>query len=194
MKLLRFIWNPFETQRSQTLTIVGIGCTIIGLLLSIFFETIQDGVLDLHLASVSAMTHLGAILLNLAVLTLTLFACGQIINRKTRWIDILNAVLVARIWIYLSIPLVGNSFMKEVADDIMEQALHFDPSTFPMADMALMLVLSLSALLFLLYFLIFLYNGFRVAAHARHWKHIFYYMFTILIAEIISKVLFFYLF
>ncbi|MBX2952270.1 MAG: hypothetical protein KF870_07180 [Leadbetterella sp.] len=95
------------------------------------------------------------------------FLLGILMNRRTRFIDILNTVLIA------NVPLVALSLIQKLPfiSNALEAVLRNPKDLDPVVVSALMLisliVLPLTVLSFVL-----LYNGFKTTVHRKEWYHI----------------------
>lgn len=189
----RILFNPFEKYNEVTLIITGlisaIACSYIGYLCNARF----DGVLDMHLVkNVTLIQPFTDNAINIVSLFLFLYISGIIINRKTRIIDIVNTVLIARI-LYCIIPLFNPDYLAPgVSDKLME----IDPkkpgllnlSVWEMTSMGIIAIIMLGILV---WYIALLYNGFKTATNAKSIKHIILFTVSIIFAEILSSYLIF---
>jgi hypothetical protein len=112
---------------------------------------------------------------------------GKLINSKTRFVDVLNASLIARIPFYILPFFNFNNVMYDVSNrtyDIMV-AGSFNAISTP--DIILLMLFSFVAIFTLIWFSVLLWNGFKVATNAKGIKNIILFIFTILVVEIVSK-------
>ncbi|HLW14478.1 MAG TPA: YIP1 family protein [Flavobacteriaceae bacterium] len=184
------LFKPFERYSEKTLLLVGICFTVIGSFLGSIFHSRFDGVLDMHVVS-SAPFYQVLIdnLINVFCLVLFLFLAAKYINRKTRLIDILTASMVARIPYYLVAFGNINGIVGKASDDVM---LLVNPEMIgEVTTSSLLIVLGfgLLSILFLVWYLVLLFNGFKVASNAKGKQPIILFILSILLAEVLSKVL-----
>ena len=105
-----FFTNPFVKYSEKSIFIFSFLLSILGVVFAYYSNIRFDGLLDVHQfekVSFWQVTRENAI--NIAVITVLLFVFGKIINGKTRFIDILNSVLVFRIPFYVICLLIQNS-------------------------------------------------------------------------------------
>lgn len=117
--MTKLFFNPFKDFSDKTLLIFGILATIIGVYVGWIFNAQFDGIIDLHFGnSISAKESMLLITIDIIVLTVLLSIFGRIINPKTRLIDIITTILIARIPIYLLSLMNINNKMFETGEII----------------------------------------------------------------------------
>ncbi|MBO0592143.1 hypothetical protein I2486_12090 [Cellulophaga sp. E16_2] len=187
------LFNPFKKYQENHLFILGLVATLLGSYLGYFFDVRYDGVLDVHFAN-NTISWQAALdnLINITVLAILLFALGMYMNRKTRFIDILNITLISRIPFYL-IPFfnVGGT-MERINSEFLntlltEQMPNF--STLPLNSVLTLGIFALISLLLIIWSISLLFNGFKIATNAKSTIHIILFFTAIIIAEIFSKLL-----
>ena len=181
--------NPFVKHSEKTLLLVGGFSTLIGSLLAALFNVRFDGVIDAHV--VSDLPFYQAFLdnlINIFCLVLFLLLAVKYINRKTRFVDILSTAMVARIPLYL-LPLSNiNGAIGKSSEEIVQFA---DPQLIGQISMSawiFIIVFAMLALLLLIWSVIILFNGFKVASNAKGTLPIILFIFSLVFAEILSKV------
>lgn len=185
---MKQLYNPFELYSERQLVIFGLVMTLIGSFLGYSFNGRFDGIIDFHL--LESVTFFEVVLdnfFNAVLLTMLLFINGKIINSKTRFVDVLNASLLARIPFYILPFFNFNNVMYDVSNrtyDIMV-ARSFNAISTP--DLILLMLFSFVAICTLIWFSVLLWNGFKVATNAKGIKNIILFIFTILVAEVVSK-------
>jgi len=185
---MKQLYNPFELYSERQLLIFGLVLTLIGSFLGYLFNGRFDGIIDFHL--LESVIFLEVVLdnfFNAVLLTMLLFINGKIINSKTRFVDVLNASLLARIPFYILPFFNFNNVMYDVSNrtyDIMV-AGSFNAISTP--DIILLMLFSFVAICTLIWFSVLLWNGFKVATNAKGIKNIILFIFTILVAEVVSK-------
>jgi hypothetical protein len=187
---MKQLYNPFELYSERQLLIFGLVMTLIGSFLGYSFNGRFDGIIDFHL--LESVTFFEVVLdnfFNAVLLTMLLFINGKLINSKTRFVDVLNASLLARIPFYILPFFNFNNVMYDVSNrtyDIMV-AGSFNAISTP--DIILLMLFSFVAICTLIWFSLLLWNGFKVATNAKGIKNIILFIFTILVAEVVSKYL-----
>ncbi|WP_396182923.1 hypothetical protein [Flavobacterium sp.] len=185
---MKQLYNPFELYSERQLLIFGLVMTLIGSFLGYSFNGRFDGIIDFHL--LESVTFFEVVLdnfFNTVLLTTLLFMTGKLINSKTRFVDVLNASLIARIPFYILPFFNFNNVMYDVSNrtyDIMV-AGSFNAISTP--DIILLMLFSFVAIFTLIWFSVLLWNGFKVATNAKGIKNIILFIFTILVVEIVSK-------
>lgn len=187
------IFNPFERYTENKLLIFGILITLIGSYLGYLFQGRFDGVIDLHFVpSTTLLDPLIDNLINIILLFILLFILGKYINSKTRVIDILTPVMIARLPFYLLTFSNYQNFISDVSEKLiasidmqkMPTDLNIDTS-----DMIITILFAGLSILFLVWFIVLLFNGFKVATNSRGIKNNLLFAGAIIFAEIISKII-----
>lgn len=191
----KILFNPFEQFSERPLILFGIAATIVMSMIGAYFNARFDGVLDLHF-SMPTFFHntLSDNALNIIILSLALFALGKIRNNKTRFIDIFSASLIARIPYYF-LPLFNwNNYIYNETEKLMQQFVGVQPGAIPEFDSVQMGILALFAVVsfaFLAWFIYLLYQGYKVATNAKGAVEVVLFGVTIIIAEVLSKIIFY---
>jgi hypothetical protein len=184
-------FNPFQRFSHNVLLGFGILITILGSLLAFAFNGRYDGILDLHFVNKVEM-HQPFLdnLLNIVITTIFLFLLGKKLYKKTRIIDILNAVMISRIFIYLSCFFNIGNFISDIADKVLEHfpEIPMDINMFWLAGFAIVQVF------IMVIYIIYMYMGFKLAINSKKSIHILYFLLTLLSSEVLLKILFSYLF
>lgn len=163
-------WNPFVNNSESRLFCIGLVCFLLAALLSNFGNVMLLG--SLKIANTNAkpwyvsLANLGLIL---GINTLLLYLFGLMRYAKTRFIDVLNAVLIAHIAMYL---LLAISVIPFVADFLRSMEFlvldHIDnPAAIPMSKIGFMIVFALVALACLILFFALLIMGMKIATNSK---------------------------
>ena len=191
------LFNPFEKYAENKLFVLGVLITLAGSYLGYLFQGRFDGVVDLHFVpSTTLFEPLIDNLINIVVLFLLLFILGKYINSKTRAIDILTPVLIARFPFYLLTFSNYQNYISGVSEKLIASLnLQNKPTELNIAtsDMIITLLFALISILFLIWFVILLFNGFKVATNSRGIKNNLLFAGAIVLAEILSKIIFIFL-
>ena len=182
-------WNVFERLSTQKLLSIGIVGAVIGSALAVFFMGRFDGVLDLHFVNKIEwyqpfVDNFFAIL----ILSICLFFTAKLLNSKTRFIDILNSVLIGRFLIYPLLFANVNGFISELSEKAIADPMNIEIDS----DTILLIVFGLFSLALLFVFFCVVYAGFRVATNYKKWQGLLYFCLTVIIAELLSLFLFTY--
>ncbi|AFM05092.1 hypothetical protein Fleli_2738 [Bernardetia litoralis DSM 6794] len=183
-QITTLLLNPFEKYSETILLIFGTCFTILGTLLGFYFNARFDGVLDMHLVKNSTLKEVTLDnLINIFCLLVFLFGVAKFINSKTRFIDILNTILISRfaIYVFVLLPTPSKEVIKNLTTGNITQISDLDIFLLSMGG--------LMALLGLVWYIILLYNGFKTASNAKKILPIVLFVVSILLAEILSKIL-----
>lgn len=190
----QYLFNPFERYSEIKLVVAGLIATVTGSILAYYAGGRYDGVIDFHLSpDVQFIQPFIDNTVNVMTLFMLLYIVGSLINKKTRAIDVLNTTLIARIPLYL-LPLSGFSEYNRSIEDKILKSVSESPQM-PVPDLtgteyAVLVLIAIVGILCLIWFIILLYNGFKTASNLKTVSHKVYFALSILIAEIISKIIF----
>ncbi|PIE50265.1 MAG: hypothetical protein CSA38_04230 [Flavobacteriales bacterium] len=188
MTIFKTIFNPQGKFQENQLLILGVLCLLIGSFVGTFAQISYDGVFDVHLSkNVSFGDSIVENIINILCVFVPLFIFGKIINNKTRWIDILNASLLYRIPMFLSVPFAKLPVFEKISQLAVENQI--DSFPFSVMDLVQITFASLFILLLLTYAIILLVNGFKTATNTKKWQHFVVFTLLLIVAEIISKLL-----
>lgn len=189
--------NPFERYQERTLMIVGRVAIVVGCFIAYVFNARYDGVVDLHFAQkVRTMEPFFDNMVNIVCLLLPLFIVGRIINKKTRVVDVLTAILIARIPYYVLPFFNANNFIGNMTEQVMRQMSERSLSNSTSMDlgltsgeMVLFLAFAGLSILALIWMIVLLYNGFKTATNLKSLKHKVYFVLALIVAEVLSKII-----
>ena len=195
----KLLLNPFERFSERTLLSWGILSLVIGSIIAFTVHGKFDGVLDLHFGPhVQWYGPFLDNLINIFSLMIPLMIVGRIVNNKTRIIDVLTTILIARIPFYLLVLFNVNNFMEDLTNRMMSQFQGSVPGrSFGVEnlgvgpwEMLLFIVFAMLSILVLIWMITLLYRGFKTATNIKSAPHIVMFSVAIIIAEIISKIIF----
>lgn len=181
------IFNPFSKFTEIQLLIFGTVLTILGSFIGYYFGVTYDGVLDVHVYQNSFIDNVLENIINIFFLFAVLCPLGKFINPKTRIVDILNAVLISRVAIYIVALFTNNTRMEEINTRIIENIENPEKMNLQGSDMAILSAYAVVSLLMLAYFVTLLVFGFKTATNLKKWQHWLLFGIAIIFAEIISK-------
>lgn len=189
----KIVFNPFEKHSEITLLIFGLTLTILGSFIGYLMKARFDGIIDMHLVeNISLIEPFLDNLLNTLSLFVLFFILGKSINKKTRWVDILSASIIARIPFYI-LPLFNiGGFLEKITERLLEsidlENLN-SPPAISISDMLTMLFFAGIGIVCLCWFIALFWNGFRVATNTKGTKNIILFVIMLIVAEVISKFL-----
>jgi len=173
-KLGEIILNPFEDVTSRNLLIVGTIGFLLMSLLAYFFHFINDGVFQLHLSKSreywKCLVNGG---INSLVLTLVMFTYGRLVYPKTRFQDVLIAVLIAQFSLIIIVLVTFNPYTMDVTHSIIGEIEKGNISNLKIATGSL-IILTISGLfgiLLLYYFFHLLVKGMKIAINSTKLVH-----------------------
>ena len=180
--------NPFAKIQDKKLLTLGLIAYITGLFIAFSMK------MEIQILRINPLTtiSLPKILLNHSVITICLslafFGIGKIINKKTRFIDILNTVFIAFIPYYISLFQNINSYLTKETEKVMNALrtgtiLELTPSF-------LFIVVTLVGLLFFIYYIYLLFIGFKTATHSKKiWHYVLFFVTLIVVDVIVSMII-----
>lgn len=187
----KLLLNPFEKYSEKALFTTGLLMAALCSVAGYWFKARFDGVLDMHFVkNISLQQPFIDNAVNIITLSGFLFIAGMVVNKKTRIIDIVNTVLIARI-VYCFLILFNPEFL---APGIDEKLLSIDPQNPQSLNLTPLeiTVLGFTAIVMigaLVWYIALLYNGFKTASNSKSIKHIVLFALAIIIAEIVSSLL-----
>ena len=182
------LFNPFEKYDARPLLFIGILAIALGSLLAFVFGAHYNGAIDMHVGQET--TFVLAFTENvfaIAFLFTGLFIYSYIINKKTRPIDILSTVLIARIPLYITSLAGIGGYMTALETTVTENPNALNEMT---QELIPVLLISLLLLPLVVWFFALLYNGVKTASNLKTTQQKVMFAVTILIIEIVSLLIF----
>lgn len=184
-KLLQLLKNPFALVEDKKLFLVGISTFILGILLAYYFQ-LQQQILRLNISETPNLKQVIIWHVIIVVsLTIVFLILGKTINKKTRFIDILNTVLIALIPIYITFFQNFNNFLTEETSKMLN-ALK-DGSIYTQSPPILFIFLGLAGLVFFIYYIYLLFIGFKTATNSKKIWHYTLFFVLLIIADILTS-------
>ncbi|SFO15570.1 hypothetical protein SAMN05421741_1235 [Paenimyroides ummariense] len=184
-KLLQLLKNPFALVEDKKLFLVGISTFIVGIFLAYYFQ-LQQQILRLN---ISETPNLKQVIISHVIivvsLTIVFLILGKIINKKTRFIDILNTVLIALIPIYITFFQNFNNFLTEETSKMLN-ALK-DGSIYTQSPPILFIFVGLTGLVFFIYYIYLLFIGFKTATNSKKIWHYTLFFVLLIITDILTS-------
>ena len=193
---MNVLLNPFEDVTSEKLLIIGIIGFSLMSVLSYSLHFINDGIIQLHLSEPKEYWKCllnGSI--NTAGLTLCMFSYGKIVYSKTRFIDVLIAVLIAQLALILVVLITMNPFTMEVSNSIVKELENGNIKNIKM-DTRNLIILTISGLLGILllyYFFHLLVVGMKIAINSKRLVHTISIVLLTLVLDMVFKIIYPYL-
>ncbi|TRW24679.1 hypothetical protein FMM05_09215 [Flavobacterium zepuense] len=186
---MKLLYNPFEKLTEVQLISLGIVFLALGSFLGYYFDARFDGVLDMHTGPSEVTIEQPFIdnIINTFTLFIVLYILGLIVNTKTRLVDIFAVSIIARSPLYLSTLINAGGFLDNIEKNL--DPSHPESIQFGAFDVFMILLMLPFILGTLVWFIALLYNGFKTATNIKYTGHKVAFGFSILIAEVISKLI-----
>ena len=189
------LFKPFERYSEKTLLIFGVLVTCFGLFISSIFDVRFDGAIDVHFkGDVSMKQALLDVFFSIMSLVLFLFIAGKMVNRKTRMVDIVSTVIVAKSIIYtlsfLNINGAVNAVMNDFAFNQMPKVnatvenIHISSLGYVLIVISLLMIM-----LMVVWTISLLYNGYKTASNAKESKSVVLFIVALILSEVVSVLL-----
>ena len=185
----KWLFKPFVYIAGIRALLAGLGIILITAFIAIFSHTHFDGTLDAHFGADTSLAYsLLEPLSDWLCLVIPLYIIGRIISESSvRFIDIAGTTALAR-WPLLPVALIGFISVPHINPNA---SLHQLIQT---ALAPAVIIQALLALPFIVWYIALLYNAFSVSANVKGGKAAASFIASLVIAEIISKVIFISLF
>ncbi|MFY1047237.1 YIP1 family protein [Chryseobacterium sp. GP-SGM7] len=167
------IFNPFLKFDEKTLLITGFVSITAVFFVGYSFGLQTDSLF--HFRFISSEDSLVKIILSTlivyAISIAVFFIFGKIINKRTRFIDVVNPIFISQFIVILlllisEIPLIKNAQEKIVAS-VENQSFEIDTISLVIITLNSFISLAITA-----YGIAILFNGFRTATNMKNWRHI----------------------
>jgi hypothetical protein len=186
--MIKILLNPFEKFSEKQLFVFGILFLIIGSFLGYQFNALFDSILHLSFPdNISFINHLLQNIILTLILSLFLYAFGIYFNSKTRYIDILNVSLIARIPFYLTTLANINDASSTISNKLLESLNDLKSTSISTQDYSFLIATSILSLVCIIWLAVLLWNGFKTATNAKTTKQIVLFILVILVANFISS-------
>lgn len=167
------LFQPFTYFQEKQLLLFGLVIGLLSCLLQLTTHTRIISILQLTALDQSP-TFLQAIAdytISSIVMALALFIFGRIINPKTRWIDIFNTIIIARIPLLLPLLFDIKGYISD-KQKVLIQSISDPEALSNQAELTPILFFGILVLLLLVAFGYYLYQGFKTATHLKKTGHI----------------------
>lgn len=187
-----YILKPFENVQEKTLLAIGVLTGVVISCLQLLTHMRSIAILkQITLKSAPTLVQtLSDFAITTIVMTLALFVFGKIINKKTRLIDILNTVLIARICLDISVLFDINGYLSDFSlqliDNIANPEILFksNPQGF-----VYFIITSFASILCLVGFGYYIYQGFKLATHLKKKYMIIVFVLIILLVDTLTRLI-----
>ena len=195
--MLKKIINPLLYFSDKQLLLAAILMTVFGTATSIFFNAKFDGCLDMHFAeNITLLEAIKNLSIAIAILTTALFITGRALNQRTRFLDILLVVMIARCPLYIMSLLNINNYIftkTEHLQEIMTQPTSnfFKIQNFILSEIPFLLLSTIASVMGLILMITSLYNGYKTATNLKTSQQVYIFGVAVFVAEIVSKIVFY---
>lgn len=185
------IFNPFEKFDEKILLAIGIIFFMLTIPLCYFTESCF---ISIYRIALFKATHLYDLIIptfiSFAAMIAVLFLLGKVFYRKTRLIDIANAVLISQIPLIILIPFEKFDFIKQSIETVTNYQSH-PTDLFPFVDFLVMILFTIANIGCLIYSVAIFYNGFKTATNIKKWQQTVIFcivtFLTVMICQILNK-------
>ncbi|MGJ1203676.1 hypothetical protein [Sphingobacterium lactis] len=190
------IWYPFEHTTTQRLMLWGVLGFILHVLLSWLWDVNQDALL--HFAESKPKAWWKILYnnsLNITALTVVLYVYGRIVYKKTRWIDVLVAILFSHIFLFLSLVVTLNPYMAEISGQVVDMVKNGDLEVEKLGafSLAMMSITGLLGIFFLVVFFYYLIQGMKIAINSKKWYHGLVIVLLVFMVDLLLRIIHVYL-
>ncbi|WP_177764570.1 YIP1 family protein [Flavobacterium sp. I3-2] len=177
--------NPFAILSDKKQTIIGLISLIFGILIA-HFMTINIQILRIDpVENVSLLKSFLNLIICILFLSLAFFGIGKIINKKTRFIDIINTVLLSFIPVYISLFQNLNHFLNNEIDKLIQTLKNGD--IYNLSPPILFLIVGLVGFVFFIYYVYLLFIGFKTATNSKKAWHYVLFFATLIIVDLLTS-------
>lgn len=185
----KLLFNPFSKIGERPLLMTGILATVAGSLAGGSLDIGYDGWMDVHAHESSFLQSFLENLINIVTVAALLSVAAYMSNRRTRIIDILNAVMIARVPTYLAAVISSNPVLDDFANRIVKNPQDINQIYGDSMELTIVLIISCVLLLLFIWSIALLVFGYRVASNARKLLPWVYFVAALITAEALSKFL-----
>lgn len=182
----QLLLNPFDKFSEKNIFIFGIIASVVGSYITFLSGATFDGLIEVHLnPQTTFFIALKENSLHIVLITVLLFLLGKIINKRTRFIDVLNAALLFRVPFYF----MSLFFLQSLDDEIKKNPEAIGKLSLNPFDLAMILLITCALISLLVYSIVLLYKGFKTATNVKKPLHYVFFGVIILFAEILSRII-----
>ncbi|MDX6180970.1 YIP1 family protein [Flavobacterium sp. Fl-77] len=169
----KFLFNPFSKFSEKQLFITGVLYFIINFFTCFFTKIQMDSLF--HFTENENLSLTSAFLLvtisNVSAI-IFLFLLALIINKKTRFIDITNTILISQAPNFLILLCIKITSMNSLAKNLKTNAEAANTLKINPLELLPLVFCMLILLAIIIYGFVLIYNGFKTATNFKKWQHI----------------------
>lgn len=183
----RSIYAVFENWSERKQFWIGLLFTIGGSASAYAIGMRYVGLLSLNLLAPKAPVFVPLLdnLVNILLLSIMFYLVALFINARSRFLDILNAVMLSRAVFYMTCLLEISELHRKVTERIVKQVQQGDVDL-SSGDLVVSLLFAFVALFFVVLSIWVLYAGFRTATNGKGTRSIILFISALLLALIVS--------
>lgn len=182
---MKKLFNPVAHFDEKKLLAVGLASVALNLAIGYFFGFKMISVLKFTDSASSPGVLVFYILRAYTVTIVALYLYGVLVNRKTRFLDMVNTVLISTIPGILVCPIQRIPVFAKILKRILEGPLEVIPS-----DLTILLLFALVMIPFIVYQIALLLNGFKTATNLKAWYHVVLFFMILLITASFTPYIF----
>ena len=184
----KWLFNPFVYIAGTRALVIGLSAMLVTAVIAFYSHTHFDGAIDMHFGHNSAISKFFLeALIDWGCIVVTFYIAGLIASGSSiRFIDVAGTTALAR-WVLVFPALIGFGIHAPAAtpktiDEIMSA---ITPS---------FIALSLFSLVFIIWMVALMYNAFSVSCNLKGSKSALSFIIGIAVAEVVSKLIFHFIF
>ncbi|WP_276877707.1 YIP1 family protein [Chryseobacterium joostei] len=182
------IFNPFEKFDEKLLLLIGILTVIISIGIGYWTDSSFTSIYRInYLENASLKTIAISTLLSFSLAIVVLFILGKCLNKKTRFIDIVNTVLISQLFLIILQVSKKIPYIRTAGKNIAQYQSNTS-GAFPFLDFLISISTTIIALIILLYSFTLYYNGFKTATNIKKWQHIVLFCAVSLISTLVCQI------
>jgi len=183
--VIDLIFNPFTKIAGIKALIIGLAFMLLMGFVGALSGTYYDGVIDVHLGtSGKFMESYVFLLIGFLSIVLMTSVPGLIFSKGFRLIDVFGTMALSKV------PLLIPALLGFFVDEQILLDLYSDPLL--IFESTSLIIFSIFCIPFLIWNIILMYNAFKVSLNIKGNKNIVLFIVTIILAEIISKIIIYY--
>lgn len=183
------IFNPFERFDDKQLLVAGLLTVAATILTGYWTGSCFNSIYKIgSLEEVSLLTVAIPTLVSFSFAIVILFILGKILNNKTRFIDIVNTVLISQMSLVILQAFTGISSIDKAQEHMISYQTN-PAGPFPVLDFIVTLSMASFVITVLIYSITVYYNGFKTATNIKKWQHIVLFGVVSLIMTIVCQIL-----
>lgn len=188
---------PIEYNSDKTNSLLSIFIFFVSIFLCYILNVVMDGCLDLHYIGgasddIHLKEHFVMAIINILCMVIPLWLLGYAFNKNIRVVDVLNAVIISRWPLVLSIPVVqlmGQNDTVIALEQQLSQFVSIDDLEVDTGSMVAFGMWTILSLILLVTHMVIFFLNYKTAVNMKKITHIILFFLIVVLAEIFSKLL-----